>query len=244
MARDRAIQLSVESGDAPPTLRLYSWARPTVTLGRFQSLDGVDLTECRARGIDVVRRFTGGRGVLHDDEMTYAVIASTRDGVPRGVAASYRFLCEPLAEAFRLLGVDAEVTERDRKAHTSSACYLATTRADLSLGPLKLSGSAQVWQGSTVLQHGSFVIERDVELEARVFRLTAEETLLLAASAATIFSATGKRPTGEAVVEAVVSGFERSLDVRLEPGSLTPEEARIASSLEGDVRVLPSSGGD
>jgi len=237
MARDRAVQLAVEAGETPPTLRLYRWARPTVTLGRFQPIEGVDLEAARALGIDVVRRFTGGRGVLHDDELTYAVVARTGDGVPRGVAASYGHLCEPLAEAYRLMGVPAEVTRRDRHASSSSACYLSTTRADLSLGALKLSGSAQVWHGATVLQHGSFTVTRDVEREAAVFRLTADDAALLASTAATIFSATGTAPEPSSLVPAVVQAFQTSLGVTLEPGEMTARELERAADLHAEVSV-------
>ena len=75
MALDRAVQLAHEAGDAPPTLRLYEWRSPTVTLGRFQAADSIDREWCAANGIDVVRRPTGGKGVLHDDEVTYSIIA-------------------------------------------------------------------------------------------------------------------------------------------------------------------------
>jgi lipoate-protein ligase A len=238
MARDRAIQLAVEEGASPPTLRLYGWVRPTLTLGRFQATDSVDLAACKRLGVDVVRRFTGGRGVLHDHELTYAVVAGVPDGVPRGVAASYAHLCEPLAEAFRRLGVhDASVTERDSKSSKSPACYLATTRADLSFGALKLSGSAQVWHGDTVLQHGSFVIARDVRREAEVFRLTAEEERALAEGAATLESATGRRPEVAEIARAVTTAFEDVLGIDVEPGRLTQAEVTLSLSLKQQVRV-------
>ncbi len=240
MARDRAVQLAVEAGEAPPTLILYRWARPTVTLGRFQKLESVDLGACERYGVDVVRRFTGGRGVLHDDELTYAVVARVEDGVPRGVAASYRYLCEALAESYRLLGVGAELTERDRGETSSGACYLQTTRADLSLGALKLSGSAQVWAGDTVLQHGSFTVSRDVEREAAVFRLDPEQAAHLSAGTATIEQATGARPSSEELERAVIAGFERALGVVLEPGELSgPELARRESLLASTAVQAP-----
>jgi len=112
MALDRAVLEGRAAGTSPPTLRLYRWQVPTVSLGRFQPLAQVDLDVCGRRGFDVVRRPTGGRGVLHDDEVTYGIVAGTADGVPRGVAASYRHLSGALAEAYSLLGVPAQVTAR------------------------------------------------------------------------------------------------------------------------------------
>jgi lipoate-protein ligase A len=89
MAVDRAILASHAAGDGPPTLRLYRWSPPAVSLGRFQSTDDVDMAYCAAEGLDVCRRPTGGRGVLHDDELTYSIVAGVADGLPRGVRRSY-----------------------------------------------------------------------------------------------------------------------------------------------------------
>lgn len=237
MARDRAVQLACEQGATPPTLRLYRWTYPTVTLGRFQSLDGVDLPACSDYGVEVVRRFTGGRGVLHDDELTYSIVAGTKDGIPRGVAASYRLFSEALAHAYRSLGVDATLTERDRGISSSAACYLATSRADLSLGAMKLSGSAQVWHGSTVLQHGSFTITRDVERESRIFGLTPDQGKLLSDKAATIEGVTGRRPSIDAIAAAVIEGFETIFGVSFQDGGLTATEEDSAKELVSEVRI-------
>lgn len=237
MARDRSIQLAVEAGQSRPTLRLYQWARPTVTLGRFQCVDDVDLTACSAAGVDVVRRFTGGRGVLHDDELTYSVVAGTRDGMPRGVAASYRHLSAVLAQAYRNLGIDASITHRDHGPASKGACYLATTRADLACGSLKLAGSAQVWHGSTVLQHGSFTISRDASLESRIFRLSAEETAALECGTATFESLTGERPGIVAIADAVVAAFQEVLEVEFVTEPLSEGEAASAMELEVEVHV-------
>ena len=237
MAVDRAIQLAREADRVPPTLRLYRWRTPTVTLGAFQQVVAVDGDACREWGVDVVRRHTGGRGVLHDDEVTYAVIAGVGDGVPRGVVASYRYLCAGLVEAFSEIGIAAEITQRDRGASTSGACYLQTTRADLSAGALKLSGSAQVWSGSTVLQHGSFTRTRDVDREAAVFGLSAHERETLASRTATIAPLVGADVTLNSIAEAVAAGMARGLKVRLEPGTLTAEELEAAERGADALRV-------
>lgn len=240
MALDRAIQLSVESGDAPPTVRLYRWARPTATIGRFQDPGSIDLARCAALGVDVARRFTGGRGVLHDDELTYAVIARRSDGVPAGIAASYAFLSRGLAETYAALGVEATLTSRDRGVRGSAACYLHSTQADLSVGLRKLSGSAQVWHRDTVLQHGSVVLSRDVETEAAVFRLDAEHEALLRAKATSLQEMLGASPDVTAVCEAAIRGFAAGLEIALEEGSLTRHETELADELEESV-VVPGS---
>jgi lipoyl(octanoyl) transferase len=238
MALDRAIQLAHEAGECPPTLRLYGWERPTATLGRFQSAETLDRAACERYGVDVVRRFTGGRGVLHDDEVTYSIVAGLSTGLPRGTAASYRILCGALTEAYHDLGVQAQLTPRERGVQGSAACYLHSTQADLSLGARKLSGSAQVWTGSTALQHGSFVLTRDVAREAAVFRLDAAAERRLTDDALSLAEALGARPDREAVVEAVVGGVSRALGVELVPGSVTQAECALAEGLLGEVDVV------
>lgn len=241
MALDRAIQLSCDYGNSPPTLRLYRWVRPTVTLGRFQKVATIDADFCAANSIDVVRRFTGGRGVLHDDEVTYSIVCGIKDGIPRGVAASYRVLCTGLAEAYRLLGVEAALTATARGDRSSAACYLHATAADLSIGALKLSGSAQVWSGETVLQHGSFTIRRDVDVESSVFRLSVDASALLAERTATLSELVDPVPSIGRISDAVASGVSDALHVDLEPGVVTPQEADLAATLLSQVTVSPST---
>lgn len=179
----------------------------------------------------MVRRFTGGRGVLHDDELTYSLVCGTADGIPRGVAASYRVLCEGLAEAYRLLGVDAGLTATARGDRNSAACYLHATAADLSIGAQKLSGSAQVWSGDTVLQHGSFTIRRAIAVEGRVFRLSDEATALLAQRTATLADLLEPVPSFDEIRDAVVAGIHTTLGISVEPGDPSPAEVETARSL-------------
>jgi len=242
MAVDRAVLAARARGAAPPTLRLYWWQVPTVSLGHFQRADDVDLGACGEAGIDVVRRPTGGRGVLHDNELTYSMVAGLDDGVPRGVSASYRWLSAPLVGAYRTLGVDATLTTRSR-GERSAACYLHATNADLSLGAAKLSGSAQVWDGSAVLQHGSFVIDRDVEAEARLFRLDARARQALTDRTATLAGALGRAPGRGEIADAVTGALSREFGVTLEPGMLSAAEREHAEFLVRAFRVLSDERG-
>lgn len=238
MALDRAIQLSHVAQGLPPTLRLYSWQTPTVTLGHFQDISGVDMAACDRFGVDVVRRFTGGRGVLHDDELTYSIVAGVRDGLPRGVAASYRHLCAGLAETYRLLGVSAQLTSRPRGNASSPACYLHASHADLSVGAAKLAGSAQVWADQSVLQHGSFTRTRNLEREVAVFALDAAETQKLTDNTATLGECLNEPPALVTIASAAVQGFGEALGVDLIPQQLTAEEVRLANELLEQVVLV------
>ncbi len=236
MAVDRAVQIAHAQGEAPPTLRLYEWARPTVSARAVPGLrESSTRPSARPPESTLVRRYTGGRGVLHDDEVTYSVVAGIGDGIPRGTSASYGLLCGGLARAYRLLGVDAALTPRPRGSRDSAACYLHATQADLSLGLRKLSGSAQVWMGSTVLQHGSFTVSRDIAREASVFRLTAEERERLDEETVTLESALGCTPSRRLVRDCVAAGFSEALGLELVPGVLSDAESEIAAQLLGTL---------
>jgi lipoate-protein ligase A len=232
MAVDEALLRSRIAG-GPPTLRLYAWARPTVSLGRFQSAQEVDASACSRLGVDIVRRPTGGRAVLHDDEVTYSVAAAAADGLPVGIAASYRYLGAGLRLAYRRVGVDAEICGLRPGKPRTAACYLSATQADLAFRGLKLSGSAQVWRGSACLQHGSFVISRDAHLEAELFLLDDVSAAELSSRAVTISEALGRRPDRNEIRAAVVEGFSAALGATLVRGVLTEEEARDVAALAG-----------
>lgn len=237
MAIDRTVLRAHEAGEAPPTLRLYRWRVPTVSIGRFQSASDADTTLCQDRGIAVVRRPTGGRGVLHDDELTYSVVAGVAEGLPRGVVASYRVLCGALVAAYRAMGVDAALTARARGDRGASACYLHATNADLSLGAAKLSGSAQVWDGASCLQHGSFVRRRDVDLEAQVFCLDEGARQALKRQAATLSDALGVPPSMGTIARHVVAGFENTFGIVFEAGTLSYKELEDARTSCASYRV-------
>lgn len=236
MAVDAAILGARSCGRAPATLRLYAWSPPAVSLGRFQDPGGVDLDACTALGWDVVRRPTGGRGVVHRHEVTYAVIASTDDGVPPGTAASYRFLCAGLLKAYGHLGVEAGLTA-GRRGSSGAACYTQATRADVSAGTAKLSGSAQVWRHDHVLQHGSVVIARDVASEARVFRLGDAGRQELEDAATSLTELLGSPPGAAEIQLALERGFSEALGVSFERGGLSVGESSAVEALEHRYRI-------
>lgn len=168
MAIDQAILAMHARGESPPTLRIYQWSPPAISLGYFQRCHGVDIAACRRLGIDVVKRPTGGRAVLHFGDLTYAVVAGTTDGIPSGVTAAYHLICQGLAAAFRVLGFEAELGCQGTGSPRSDMCFLTSTAGDLLHKGRKFVGSAQTWEGSSMLQHGSIILEPHPEILARL----------------------------------------------------------------------------
>lgn len=170
MALDQALLEAVAQGQSAPVLRLYRWQPATVTLGYAQRGSGVvNLEACRRRGFDVVRRCTGGRAVLHDKEVTYAVVAPTGDGLfPHSVLASYRLIAEALADVYRSLGLDVILAgQRHPGVHDDaagrSACFTAPGQYELLYRGCKLAGCAQKRIPGAFLQHGSLPVDLDLE---------------------------------------------------------------------------------
>ncbi len=157
MAADRALLASVAAG-AAPALRLYRWTPPALSLGRFQPDDDVDTAACARWGVEVVRRPTGGKGLLHGGDLTYAVAMPRPEGADGGVDAVYELLAGALIDGLARLGVEAAVARHD--GPMGPVCFAAQQGADLRVGERKLCGSAQVRQAGAVLQHGSILLER------------------------------------------------------------------------------------
>lgn len=157
MATDLAMLDAVARGGAP-RLRLYQWRPPALSLGRFQPADDVDEAACAAHGVQIVRRPTGGRALLHGADVTYAAAFPQPTGECGGVDAVYEWLAGGLIAGLALLGVDAAVARHDGPA--GPVCFAGQQGADLRVGERKLCGSAQVRRHGAVLQHGSVLRHR------------------------------------------------------------------------------------
>ncbi len=234
MAVDRALQVARETGRSPATLRLYGWCRPTVSIGRLQDAQAVDVDACAAERIPVVRRSTGGRAVVHDDEVTYSVVAGTEDGLPRRVTASYRLIAGALTEAYRELGVEVAPSLRSPRS-SSAACYLTAMGGDLARDGVKLSGSAQVWLRDTCLQHGSIVRSRDVGLEARALGLGSSERARYESCCGDLRSILGTLPSMTDIESALREAFARVFKVSFVEGELSEYEREMAAAIELDA---------
>jgi lipoate-protein ligase A len=220
MAADLASLDAVAAG-APPELRLYTWARPALSLGRFQPDTDVDEAACREREVEVVRRPTGGRALLHGADLTYAVTLTRPAGDAGRVDALYRTIAGALIAGLRRLGVDAAIGEA--RGPDGPACFTAAQGADLRVGTRKLCGSAQVRRGSAVLQHGSVLLDRlpfdELDLllapEAQVEVDTERPRWTLRARSVTLREL-GAVTDPQVVAAAITAGFTETLDLDFE----------------------------
>lgn len=236
MAIDEAVLLRHLQGQAPPTLRVFRWTQPAISLGRFQRVEREILLDlCERQGIALVRRPTGGRAVYHRDEFTYSFVSSKAYGIPAGIVAAYAHLAQGLIAALNLLGVSAELSEGRVSKQPSAACFASSTQADLTSGGFKLIGSAQVWKEDALLQQGSLPLDdrsaefynllsfADEEARATALELYREMTTPLRTFAPAI--------TWENVASSFQTGFARALQVEFQSGSLTAEEWQLAREL-------------
>ncbi|MDP5274587.1 lipoate--protein ligase family protein [Chengkuizengella axinellae] len=172
MAIDEAILIAHSEGKVPPTLRFYGWNPATLSIGYFQKSEEIDLEAVKNKGIGFVRRQTGGRAVLHDQELTYSMIVSeSYPGLPKTVNEAYRVLSQGLLYGFQSLDLRAEMvnlaTEEEKQKYasaSSSACFDSPSWYELVVEGRKIAGSAQTRQKGVVLQHGSILLEMDIDL--------------------------------------------------------------------------------
>jgi len=245
MAVDEAIMESVGRGEAHPTLRIYGWRPPGVSLGRFQEVDQqVDTEALRQRGWGLVRRPTGGRAILHDDEVTYSVCVS-QDQIEDGhsVLRSYRYLAQGIQQGLQLLGVEAQLGRKPRSARNKSRrdqqpaiCFAQSTRADMVAAGRKIVGSAQVRRNRTILQHGSVPITLNIADHLAVMpgNDISGEGETLSRAAVGVSDLLGRQVTYQQLAEALVAGFGEALGLKLEAGQLTDAEENRAEQLHAE----------
>ena len=260
MALDQALLEEAVQEGFPPTLRFYRWSPPAISIGRFQPLAEVDLAACDREGIDVVRRPTGGKCILHLDDFTYSLVLPARFPLPNGVAAAYRLICGGILCALRRLGLPAVIQSRvgDHYRRGTGACFAATTQADLAYAGRKICGSAQVRRRGAVLQHGSILMQDRSELLFRLLSFEGDEQRKRALAGyrerCIPLSEAGCRCGWEEVAASFRAGFQESFGVKIEPGGLSPREGErwralvrayesIPWLVNAQARVLPTDAG-
>jgi len=235
MAIDEAILRAVAAGLVPPTLRFFAWQPACLSLGQAQPFSDVDEQACVARGYDVVRRPTGGRAILHTDELTYSVTSpEVEPRVAGGIVESYRRLSEGLLEGLRLLGVpgiEAHHPEAERqRASENPVCFQVPSTYEITVGGKKLIGSAQVRRGGIVLQHGTLPLVGDI---ARICNVLSShpDPVRVRDRAATVEVVLGRAVSFDEAAEVMARGFASALNLELALGDLLPQERKWAEEL-------------
>jgi lipoate-protein ligase A len=244
MAIDEAIVKAHAAGQVPPTIRFYGWQPAAVSLGYFQkAASEVDLAECRRQGIDVVRRLTGGRAVLHDTELTYSIVVSEKHPlVPNTITASYRFFSQGLLAGLKLLGIEAQMSMprsaygQTKRQPASAACFDAPSHYEVTFDGRKLVGSAQVRKEGVVLQHGSILLAFDPGRVAAVLNLPSRDAkdklaAMLAKKATSLAQAANREIGWEEVCQALQAAFGPALGIELVADGLTQAEQAMAREL-------------
>src|SRR6266480_2573641 len=236
MAIDEAVHIHHLRGDVPPTLRVFRWQQPSISLGRFQSVEReIEREQCQQLGVALVRRPTGGRAVYHRDEFTYSIVICKQYGVPSGVVTAYAYLAQGLLAALNMLGVRAELSDERVSKHPSAACFASSTLADLTSGGFKLVGSAQVWKDDALLQQGSLPLD---DRSAEFFNMLRfpneaahQEALAQYREKTTPLHTFVPYASWDDVANAFRVGFGGALQAEFVPGELSASEWELAQRL-------------
>ncbi|AST97236.1 lipoate-protein ligase [Niallia circulans] len=245
MALDEALLNWHSEGKIPPTIRFYGWEPATLSIGYFQRVaKEIRMEAVREKQLGFVRRPTGGRGVLHEHELTYSVIVSeAHPAMPKTVTEAYRVISTGLLEGFKALGLNAYFavpdSEKEREAlkkPRSAVCFDAPSYYELVVEGKKIAGSAQTRQKGVILQHGSILLDIDEEKLFDLFQYRSDrlrERMQRAFSQkAVAINALRKEPvTLDEASRAFKQGFEKGLGIQLVPYQLSESEEKEVQSL-------------
>ncbi|RDI41175.1 lipoate--protein ligase family protein [Falsibacillus pallidus] len=245
MALDEALLDWHSEGKIPPTIRFYGWDPATLSVGYFQKVEKeINMDAVRENKLGFVRRPTGGRGVLHDQELTYSVIVSEEHPeMPKTVTEAYRVISEGILKGFHELGLEAYFavprTEDERsslKNPRSAVCFDAPSWYELVVEGRKVAGSAQTRQKGVILQHGSILLDLDEDLLFSLFKYPSERVKermqkAFKSKAVAINEISSRKVDLHMAKEAFKKGFEEGLNIELEPYTLTEDELSYVNQI-------------
>lgn len=238
MAVDHAIMEAVGQDLAPPSLRFYAWQPPCLSLGYGQSVADVDRHALQKKGWGLVRRATGGKAILHTDELTYSVALPKNSSlVAGGVVASYRRLSEALLLALRRLGAGVQSTPIEAAAQAQGpVCFEVPSNYEITVDGKKLIGSAQVRRQQAILQHGSLPLFGDISriCDALFFpdeQARQEAKARVSARATTLQNALGRYVEWQIVAESIATAFADTFNLSFESQELSATEMNRALEL-------------
>ncbi|WP_456274071.1 lipoate--protein ligase family protein [Bacillus sp. AK031] len=245
MALDEALLDWHSEGKTPPVIRFYGWDPATLSVGYFQKVEKeINMDAVKEHGLGFVRRPTGGRGVLHEHELTYSVIVSEdHPEMPKTVTEAYRVISEGILQGFRSLGLEAyfavprtEEEKQGLKNPRSAVCFDAPSWYELVVEGRKVAGSAQTRQKGVILQHGSILLDLDEDKLFSLFkypndRVKERMQRAFKSKAVAMNEISKEKVTLEMAKAAFKEGFEQGLGIELEPYDLSEEETQYVVEL-------------
>lgn len=246
MALDEALLDWHSEGLIPPVIRFYEWNPATLSIGYFQSVEKeIDMEAVRRLGLGFVRRPTGGRGVLHEHELTYSVIVSEDyPDMPATVTEAYRVISEGLLKGFQSLGLEAyfsipntPVKLQALKSPKTAVCFDTPSWYELVVEGKKVAGSAQTRQKGVILQHGAILLDLDDEKLVQTFKFSTDEARekvkkSINQKAVAINKLLQKKIPIDICKVAFRDGFSEALNVELVPFSLNEKQIEYVKTLE------------
>lgn len=239
MAIDEAILEAVGCGDAPPTLRLFRWQPACLSLGFAQPAADADRARIAALGWTLVRRLTGGRAILHVDEITYSIALPIGHPLLQGsIPESYRRLSRALLVALQQIGLDANADKRTERmaGKNGPVCFEVPSDYEITAGGKKLIGSAQVRRQAAGLQHGSLPLVGDISRICDALAFGTDDARQEARNrvvnrATTLESALNRVVSWDEAADAIIVACEQTFEIVLKKSPLSPAEARCADDL-------------
>jgi lipoate-protein ligase A len=243
MAIDEAVFLSCQQGQSLPTIRLYGWTPPAVSLGYFQKAENaINFEACKKHGVDVVKRLSGGRAVLHDKELTYSLICP--EGTPpfgKTILKTYKAISMCLICALKNINLDAKwVTSKEKHRSIKQpndktvSCFSSPSWYEITVEGKKICGSAQKRGGGTWLQHGALLLEHDVDMLVEVLKSGKSKQEFadeISSSTTSINNHLCKKIDFHELKALVLKGFKENLGIILEKGDLTDYEYKLKDKL-------------
>lgn len=242
MAIDEAImkENQRQGNNVCPTLRLYGWKTPSISLGYFQNVaTEVNIGFCKQNNIPIIRRPTGGKAVFHYDDLTYAVIAQEDNGLfPAGLLGTYKVISRCIAVGLEKLGVRVDMLQEGRSSESadlSAFCFSVPSQYELLVDKRKICGSAQIRSKGVFLQHGSLLMNFDPIQTCRALitsdRSIADEAAELQRRVTSLYEYADRSYSYQDVCGMLKHAFEESLGIRLVDGVLTKEEEMLKEQL-------------
>jgi lipoyl(octanoyl) transferase len=220
-------------------VRFYAWERPTVSLGYSQRIDRVvDRAYCRDNGIDIVRRITGGKLVLHHREVTYSICSSDKDIFGSNLPVSYRKISEALMRGLSTMGLRPQLADSPPMEYVrgSLPCFSYPAKNEIEVEGGKIVGSAQKRVGDRFLQHGSIPLVEENDRLERVSLLNRGRERIRMIS---LERALGREVAFSEAVDAFAAGIEQHFGIRLKSRAFTDEERAAIQRLHDRKHAHP-----